>query len=502
MKLLNKIHQLYINPCYLNSKVDKTRSTLVLNSYLVVVLFAFSYTLISLIIEFDAGFYITLVLGFAYLVAPFILRVPNKIGLLAHFFMITSSIATFILIYYSGGLFSAITPWLAITPVMALLLLDKKSAWFWTVIMILVVYAFAIPQYQGHQFDITFNKEWVIPFDAMALSGFVLVIFLCNLIFETGKNEAMRIVEEKNLQLTEQQDEISASNEELFQQKEELATILDVVREKNKFIEKQNDEVKASILYASRIQNALLPIDKKIKSYFNDEFFILNKPRDIVSGDFYWFEKLEDCAIIVTADCTGHGVPGAFMSMLGVTGLNSIVFQEGVFRADKILNHLHDYIYKSLQQDQGKSSDGMDVSVLVIYDSIPIAEFAGAMSSIYCIQNNELKEIEADKKPIDSNHYGKDRQYTKQVIDISKPTVFYTGSDGYQDQFGGKAGRKFMKKNLKKLALEHYSQPFSKQKETFSSTLENWIKEGNEHQIDDILLMGFKVDRSPKNLKD
>ncbi len=499
MKLLNTIHELYINPFYLNSKVDKTRAILVLNSYLVVVLFAFSYTLISLIIKFDAGFYITLVLGFAYLVAPFILRIPNKIGLLAHFFMITSSIATCILIYYSGGLFSAVTPWLAITPVMALLLLDKKSAWFWTVIMILVVYAFAIPQYQGHQFDITFNKDWIIPFDAMALSGFILVIFLCNLIFETGKNKALRIVEEKNLQLTEQQDEIAASNEELFQQKEELATILEVVRDKNRLIEKQNTEVRSSILYASRIQNALLPIDKKIKSYFKDDVFILNKPRDIVSGDFYWFEKLEDCAIIVTADCTGHGVPGAFMSMLGVTGLNSIVFQEGIFRADKILNHLHDYIYKSLQQEQGKSSDGMDVSVLVIYDSIPIAEFAGAMNSIYFIQDNELIELKADKKPIGSNHYGKDRQYSKQIVDISKPTVFYTGSDGYQDQFGGKAGRKFMKKNLKKIALEQYAQPFSKQKEIFTSTIENWMKEGEENQIDDILLMGFKIDRKGIN---
>ncbi|WP_338793623.1 SpoIIE family protein phosphatase [Bernardetia sp. MNP-M8] len=308
-----------------------------------------------------------------------------------------------------------------------------------------------------------------------------------------------KIVEEKNLQLTEQQDEIAASNEELFQQKEELATILEVVRDKNRLIEKQNTEVRSSILYASRIQNALLPIDKKIKGYFKDEFFILNKPRDIVSGDFYWFEKLEDCAIIVTADCTGHGVPGAFMSMLGVTGLNSIVFQEGIFRADKILNHLHDYIYKSLQQEEGKSADGMDVSVLVIYDSIPIAEFAGAMNSIYFIQDNELIELKADKKPIGSNHYGKDRQYSKQIIDISKPTVFYTGSDGYQDQFGGKAGRKFMKKNLKKIALEQYAQPFSKQKEIFTSTIENWMKEGEENQVDDILLMGFKVDRKGIN---
>ena len=233
---------------------------------------------------------------------------------------------------------------------------------------------------------------------------------------------------------------------------------------------------------------------KNGRKYYTDLLFT-NEDEYII----HWFEKLEDCAIIVTADCTGHGVPGAFMSMLGVTGLNSIVFQEGIFRADKILNHLHDYIYKSLQQEQGKSSDGMDVSVLVIYDSIPIAEFAGAMNSIYFIQDNELIELKADKKPIGSNHYGKDRQYSKQIIDISKPTVFYTGSDGYQDQFGGKARRKFMKKNLKKIALEQYAQPFSKKKEIFTSTIENWMKEGEENQIDDILLMGFKIDRKGIN---
>ncbi|AFM04344.1 serine phosphatase RsbU, regulator of sigma subunit [Bernardetia litoralis DSM 6794] len=404
--------------------------------------------------------------------------------------------------YYSGGLFSPVAMWFVLIPVIALLLLDaRKSTFFWLITTLIIVSIYSILFFIKGDYLIKYNiQDYKGFFQIMCWVGLVLIVFLVSSIFENNQRKALSVVKTQNFDLIEQQNEINASNEELHQQKEELSAIVEVVQGKNKLIEKQSEDVKASILYASRIQNALLPVDKKIKNYFNDEIFILNKPRDIVSGDFYWFEKLEDCAILVTADCTGHGVPGAFMSMLGVTGLNSIVFQEGIFRADKILNHLHDYIYKSLQQKEGKSSDGMDVSVLVIHDTIPIAEYAGAMNSIYCIQNNELQEIKADKKPIGSNHYGKDRNYTKQVIDISKPTVFYTGSDGYQDQFGGEKGRKFMKKSLKKLMLQHHSESFKKQEEAFTSTLENWMKEGKKQQIDDILLMGFKVDRGSEVL--
>ena len=399
--------------------------------------------------------------------------------------------------YFSGGLYSPVAMWFVLIPVISLLLLGaRKSTFFWLIVTLFIVGVYTILFFLEKDFPIEYNiNRYKGFFQIICWGGLIVIVYVISSVFENNQRKALEVVSTQNIDLKEQQDEIAASNEELHQQKEELASILEVVQDKNKVIEKQNEEVRASILYASRIQNALLPMEGKIKKYFNDNIFILNKPRDIVSGDFYWFEKLEDCAILVTADCTGHGVPGAFMSMLGVSGLNSIVFQEDIFRADKILNHLHNYIYKSLQQEQGKSSDGMDVSVLVIYDSIPIAEFAGAMNSIYCIQNNELKELKADKKPIGSNHYGKTREYTKQVIDISKPTVFYTGSDGYQDQFGGKDGKKFMKKNLKKLALKIYSKPFKEQRNLFDTTITNWMKEGNEKQVDDILLMGFKIDR-------
>ena len=483
------------------SKHDSEASQkLLLNFLKVTTVFGVFYVVISYIIDFPHGMVIVGTATCIYVTSIFL-----HLKKLASYRFITNFYLTglfFIAVvgcsYFSGGVYSPVSPWFVLIPVIALLLLGaSRDTLFWLISAMFIGIVYGVLAFMGKdapiEYDIATYKAF---FESSCWLGLILITYLVSSIFEGNRNTALEVVEEKNLLLTVQQDEIAASNEELHQQKEELASIVEVVQEKNQVIEKQNAEVKSSILYASRIQNALLPMENKIKNYFKDEIFILNKPRDIVSGDFYWFEKLEDCAILVTADCTGHGVPGAFMSMLGIAGLNSIVFQEGVYKADKILNHLHDYIYKSLQQDQSTSSDGMDVSVLVIYDTLPIAEFAGAMNSVYCIQDGELKELKADKKPLGSNHYGKIRNYSKQIIDLSKPTVFYTGSDGYQDQFGGKDDKKFMKKRLKKLALQVHKELFSKQKQVFTSTLETWIKEGQEKQIDDVLLMGFKVDRA------
>ncbi|AFM04343.1 serine phosphatase RsbU, regulator of sigma subunit [Bernardetia litoralis DSM 6794] len=473
------------------------KNILLINFLKVLPYFAGFYAVVCYAIDFKEGM-IVMIINFIIQTINYLCYTKKNISFRtsSNLHLINCLFAVVSCAYFTGGLLSPSTVLIATVPLVSLLLIGTKiDTLIWVIISFLSIIIFTLLFYNGHQFPQNYDPIYEGYYFAICWGGIIFLNYIIGFLFEKAKGKALEVVRTQNFHLNEQQDEINASNEELYQQKEELSATVEVVQDKNKLIEKQSEDVKASILYASRIQNALLPVDKKIKDYFNDEIFILNKPRDIVSGDFYWFEKLDDCAILVTADCTGHGVPGAFMSMLGVTGLNSIVFQEGIFRADKILNHLHDYIYKSLQQKEGKSSDGMDVSVLVIHDTIPIAEYAGAMNSIYCIQNNELQEIKADKKPIGSNHYGKDRNYTKQVIDISKPTVFYTGSDGYQDQFGGEKGRKFMKKSLKKLMLQQHSESFKKQDEVFTSTLENWMKEGDEHQIDDILLMGFKVDR-------
>ncbi len=300
-------------------------------------------------------------------------------------------------------------------------------------------------------------------------------------------------IKQKNQELSFQKLEITEKNEELNQTNEELSSNLEVIQSQNKQIRKYNEEVKASIMYASRIQTALLPFDNRLKEYFGDNFFVLYKPRDIVSGDFYWCEDVSGSIILAVADCTGHGVPGAFMSMLGSMGLNSIVFQENNFESNKILNALHHYIFQALRQDKSDSRDGMDIAIIVINPTIKTVEYSGAMNPLYYVQKDEFMQIKADGKPIGGGQYGTKRDFSKHYIDASLPATLYLSTDGYQDQFGGKDKRKFMTGNFKRLLQQIYIEPLSKQKMVLDSTIEAWMKEGNENQIDDILIIGVQV---------
>ncbi|WP_027003593.1 7TM diverse intracellular signaling domain-containing protein [Hugenholtzia roseola] len=313
-----------------------------------------------------------------------------------------------------------------------------------------------------------------------------------NAVLERKIQERTAEILEKNLELQEKNDEIQQQSEEISQHNEELSSILEVMQSQNELIKKSNEEVKASIVYASRIQNALLPQQERVRQLF-DEFFVLYLPRDIVSGDFYWCEEVGEKLILVLADCTGHGVPGAFMSTLGISALNSIVFQEHTYQPDQILNKLHFYIYKALRQDVSDNTDGMDVSVLVIDRAAKKAQIAAAMSPIYCWQNQTFTEIKADKMPIGSRQYGRERHYQTQTVDLESETTFYLASDGYQDQFGGKERKKFMKKRFKELLAQNAQEPLPQQQEKLSTTLQNWVLQGGEKQIDDIVVLGVKV---------
>lgn len=287
--------------------------------------------------------------------------------------------------------------------------------------------------------------------------------------------------------------QLKEANEELNQINEELSSNLEVIQNQNKQIRKYNDEVKASIMYASRIQTALLPFEERMHEYFGENFFVLYKPRDVVSGDFYWCENVNGSVIMAVADCTGHGVPGAFMSMLGSMGLNSIIFQENNFEANTILNALHHYIFQALRQDKSDSRDGMDIVIVVINPTIKTVEYSGAMNPLYYLQKDEFMQIKADGKPIGGGQYGTDRNYSKHYIDTSLPTTLYLSTDGYQDQFGGKDKRKFMTGNFKKILHKIHREPLSKQKMMLDSTIDAWMHEGNESQIDDILIIGVQI---------
>jgi PAS domain S-box-containing protein len=256
-----------------------------------------------------------------------------------------------------------------------------------------------------------------------------------------------------------------------------------------KLIEEQKESITDSIQYAKRIQQAILPNQKMLDNYFSDHF-IYFKPRDIVSGDFYWMSEVDDKLVLMAADCTGHGVPGAFMSMLGVSFLNEIVTKQNCQKASFILNKLRDQIISALSQSGNKANDGMDVALFVFDKKRMILNYSGAYNPLFIIRDNELLITKADRMPIGS-YVKEDIPFTDHFIDVKKGDQIYIFSDGYADQFGEQTNMKFSSKSLKQLLLDIRELNADEKKEKIDSTFMHW--KGNQKQIDDVLLIGVKI---------
>ncbi|MFC2089202.1 tetratricopeptide repeat protein [Bacteroidota bacterium] len=261
---------------------------------------------------------------------------------------------------------------------------------------------------------------------------------------------------------------------------------------KNAFdeIDEKNREITSSIKYAERIQRAVLPPDDYLKEIL-PEYFIFFLPLDIVSGDFYWATSKGNYLIFTAADCTGHGIPGAFMSLLGVSYLNEIVNRMDDLKANKILNELRQHIMGSLHQKgaEGEAKDGMDMSICVYDKKRMELQFSGAYNPLYLIRNKELQELKADRMPIAIHHHS-DQSFTNQKVTIKKNDVIYLFSDGFPDQFGGAEGKKYKYKQLKSRLLELHQEPMEKQKILLHKHFEEW--KGDHPQIDDVIIIGIR----------
>ena len=253
----------------------------------------------------------------------------------------------------------------------------------------------------------------------------------------------------------------------------------------------KNKRINSSIKYAARIQQAVLPSEEYMTKVL-PQYFILNKPRDIVSGDFYWVEEKDNKLIIVVADSTGHGVPGAFMSMLGISMLTEIVNKEICLGANEILNELRKKIKTSLKQtgEQSEQKDGFDMAVCIIDSQTKELEFAGAYNSLYLIREGELDEIKADRMPV-GVHLKEKSSFTSHQTLLQTGDSIYLFSDGFADQFGGNEQQKFKIKNFKKLLLTIHKQTLTQQKQQLEEIFDNW--QGKNHQTDDVLVFGMKI---------
>ncbi|HQG62221.1 MAG TPA: YfiR/HmsC family protein [Bacteroidales bacterium] len=317
------------------------------------------------------------------------------------------------------------------------------------------------------------KQKLVIYFVILAL---LLTSFLFYYIYRS-----YRIKKEANIRLEEKNRTISI-------QKEEITLQRDLAAAQRDQIAYQKKRITDSIMYARRIQAALLPS----LELFSDklEHFVLYKPLDIVSGDFYWVSTQGSKQIIIAADCTGHGVPGAFMSMLGVTLLNEIVNGKHIIMPDQIIENVRNGVIKSLNQvaDEESLKDGMDMAVTMIDFKRDVLWYSGANSPLYLVRDKELIHYRADKMPA-SIHY-KMHPFTLHQIELKKGDAFYIFSDGYADQFGGPKHKKFMSVKLKETLVSMTDMPMLKQGEKLNEIFEQW--KGNNPQVDDITLVGVR----------
>ncbi len=263
------------------------------------------------------------------------------------------------------------------------------------------------------------------------------------------------------------------------------------LEEQKNLITKQKQEITDSIHYASRIQQAVLtPVD--IINNLLTEYYIFYKPCHIVSGDFYWIQEKGGKVMVCAADCTGHGVPGAFMSMLGVSFLNEIISKHKYLHANEILEDLRDHVIKSLHQTkQGESREGMDLSFYILDRNEMKLEYAGANNPLIIVRDGEIIEYKGTKAPI-GIHFKENEPFKNHVIDVKQGDCFYTFSDGYHDQFGGKKGKKFMLTSLRNIFSSNYKKSMKEQKEILENTMKQWMGEYYE-QIDDMLVIGVRV---------
>ena len=391
-----------------------------------------------------------------------------------------------------------------------------KPAWYFLLAnLVLIPLAFITIgssfTYDSSSFSLSALKvnESVL-FRILQVSGVYVAAVLQILIFSMGLAWKLRLdAQEKKIsqrriidQLTENEklkdkvnreldQKVKVRTREISDQKEEIESQRDEIEAQRDLVFAQKKEITDSIGYAQRIQAAILPH----KSYLDEhipEYFVLYKPRDIVSGDFYWIKEVDSTFVIVVADCTAHGVPGAFMSMLGITLLNELFVAGRTNNPGEILGELRTKVKAMLVQEGNirDQKDGMDMAIALVNRNKKELQFAGAYNPLYLIrQGNQLIELKGDKQPI--GIHWEETEFNTHMVKLRKNDSLYVFTDGYVDQYGGEHKKKFKTQKFKELLLSVQSESMEKQKQMIDNTFEAW--RGNREQIDDVCVVGVKV---------
>ena len=343
--------------------------------------------------------------------------------------------------------------------------------------------------------------------------GFILMLSLVFFIFRSYriKQKSNRMLADQNLEIMEKNEELTQLNEEITNQRNDLANLAWDIQAKGEEIELQknvlaskNKEITDSITYARRIQIAVMPTNEFMLSIFPN-YFALYLPKSIVSGDFYWATQIKEFAIFCVTDCTGHGVPGAVMSMMGIAFLNEIVRKEEVTNAAQVLDQLREHVVASMQEREGEDImfDGMDTGLCVLNTKTLKLQFAGANMPCWIATtepndfvisekvefSNGLIELKPDRMPI--GRYERMDPFSQVELQLRKNDQLYISTDGFADQFGGPSGKKFQKSRLMNIIAQNQRLPLNKQFAILEEAFQDWTN--GKNQLDDVTILGVKV---------
>lgn len=376
-------------------------------------------------------------------------------------------VAVLICTYYSGGLLSPVAPWFLLIAVIALLLFGRSmNAYFWVGVSIVLVTIIGALSIAGFEYPVDYNSSYLQFFTFTCLIGLVIIVFLVTKIFEQEKDKAMLVIKEKN------------------------------------------NEILDSIYYAQRIQEAILPPNSFVKNSLVNSFVVF-EPKDIVAGDFYWVESkkldekeqfneedslvcsLDSIILFAAADCTGHGVPGAMVSVICSNALKRATREFHLTQPAKILDKAREIVMEQFSKSENEVKDGMDIALCAYNTKTLELEFAGAHNPLWIMRkdSSEVEIIKGDRQPI--GNFIEPTPFTNHQVKLNKGDTIYIFTDGFQDQFGGEKGKKFKLSKFKKLLSNIYHLSMEEQKSYIKSAFEEW--KGEMEQVDDICIIGVRV---------
>ncbi|HAS43251.1 MAG TPA: hypothetical protein DCS93_22415 [Microscillaceae bacterium] len=434
-----------------------------------------STPLVNIIVVTALALMITILWGY--------FKISGNLVITSHIFLFLSLIDINFSIITSGGINSLDLIWMLVVPCGGFLLLNNRVGLFWGVVcscntLVYVIIAYHYPKLLPIPKPDPINNLFTV------LMGIIVII--STIYYYVKQNKAYSLaITQKNKQLLQVQEEISYQNEEIKAQR-------DFIMQKNEALEKRDRQISSSIKAAKVIQTAILPSEQKMQQMLKD-YFLIYRPKDVVSGDFYWLNEINGVIFLATVDCTGHGVPGAFMSMIGNTLLDRIIRLKKITDPSKVLQQLHQEVYQTLHQTETQNNYGMDMSLLAFTrdKSHCNIQFCGAKSSLYYYnpQNQQMGVIKGDRKSIGG--YQPESVYF-QTQDMTLPIggLIFLSSDGIVDQNNVKRKR-FGTKRMKESLLASIDLPMAQQKNNLENTIDAYMQDTT--QRDDMLMIGMKL---------